>query len=326
MLQSDWQAATFHEHLGIPLPHVLCTTLGAAVSAEAPRPSVASGARPRRLAYASTPFRGLDVLLDVFPRIRAACPDAELEVFSSMQVYGLSEADDRNQYGALYRKAEQPGVRLIGSLPQPELAARLQHVRVLAYPNHYAETFCVAVAEAQAAGCVVVTSACGALPETVGSAGICIPGDARTPAYQDAFVHACVALLRNDDRWRTMSASARARASARYSWPAIAARWEAVCRAARAGEPPEVARIAVHLAAGRAGLARRMIEATARPADVPFDVWQALASFAGWCDAKEDAPSRDRLGLLALHFPSLRRGVVLERAFADVGAGDVVPA
>ena len=34
------------------------------------------------MAYASTPFRGLDVLLDLFPRIRAACPDAELDVWA----------------------------------------------------------------------------------------------------------------------------------------------------------------------------------------------------------------------------------------------------
>src|SRR6185312_6187435 len=63
------------------------------------------GVRRRRLAYTSTPFRGLDVLLDVFPRIRAACPDTELDVFSSMRVYGMAEEDDRRQFRALYRKA-----------------------------------------------------------------------------------------------------------------------------------------------------------------------------------------------------------------------------
>ena len=168
MLQSGWHVETFQAHHGVPPSQIVRTTLGAAASAAEPPPVPATGLRPRRLAYASTPFRGLDVLLDLFPRIRQAVPDAELDVFSSMQVYGVSADDDRRQFDAVYRKASQPGVNLVGSLPQLQLAARLQQARVLAYPNHFAETFCIAAAEAQAAGCVVVTSQLGALPETVG--------------------------------------------------------------------------------------------------------------------------------------------------------------
>lgn len=320
MLQSEWQIDTFHAHLGIPLPSIVRTTLGTAASAVVPPRPYATGPRPHRMAYASTPFRGLDVLLKVFPRIRAACPDAELDVFSSMRVYGVSEADDQKEFAALYRQADQPGVTLVGSLPQPELAGRLQHARVLAYPNHYAETFCIAAAEAQAAGCAVVTSARGALPETVGSAGICIPGDARSGAYEDAFVEACVSLLTDDDRWQDMSEWATAQASARYSWPAIAERWETICRAALATEAPEIGRIAVHLMGGRGALAKRMLERAPRPVDVPSDAWQALASLTAWCAGDGDVPSRDRLRLLALYFPSLRRAGALEQAFAAVPA------
>jgi len=315
MLQSEWQIETFHAHLGIPLPGVVRTALGTAASAQVPPGPEPAGLRPRRLAYASTPFRGLDVLLQVFPRIRAACPEAELDVFSSMQVYGVSETDDRKAFDALYQRADQPGVTLVGSLPQFELAARLQRARVLAYPNHYAETFCIAAAEAQAAGCAVVTSALGALPETVGRAGICIPGDPRSAAYQDAFVQACVTLLTDEARWREMSESAVAQASARYSWPAIAERWETICRAALADEPAEVSRIVTHLGEGRVGLARRMLERIPRPMDVPPDAWRALGSLAAWCAGDGDAPSPERLRLVALYFRSLRRCGVLEGAF-----------
>ena len=214
MLQSDWQAATFHQHHQIPAWQILRTRLGTAASAaDLAAPPDAGSRRARRLAYASTPFRGLDVLLDLFPRIRSACPDAELDVFSSMQVYGVAQQQDQDQFGAIYRKASQPGVHLVGSLPQLELARRLQQARVLAYPNHYAETFCIAAIEAQAAGCAVVTSQLGALPETVGDGGVCIPGDPRSPAYQEAFVEACVRLLRDDEAWQATSARALARAA-----------------------------------------------------------------------------------------------------------------
>ncbi|MBM3818733.1 MAG: glycosyltransferase [Acidimicrobiia bacterium] len=78
---------------------------------------------------------------------------------------------------------------------------------------HYAETFCIAAAEAQAAGCAIVTSRLGALPETVGDAGICIDGGPRSAAYQQAFVDACVALLIDDERWGRVSGQAFAHQS-----------------------------------------------------------------------------------------------------------------
>ncbi|HEY6360091.1 MAG TPA: glycosyltransferase, partial [Vicinamibacterales bacterium] len=251
MLQSEWHAATFRAHHGVPDWATVRTRLGAAASSAARPSRPAAAARGRRLAYASTPFRGLDVLLDLFPRIRAACPDAELDVFSSMQVYGVAREQDQDQFGAIYKKANQPGVHLVGSLPQLELAQRLQQTRVLAYPNHYAETFCIAALEAQAAGCAVVTSQLGALPETVGDGGVCIPGDPRSEAYQDAFVDACVRMLSDDEVWQATSERALARAWGGYTWAGIAAEWETFCRAALTVEPPVLERVAVHLEAGR---------------------------------------------------------------------------
>jgi tetratricopeptide (TPR) repeat protein len=317
MLQSDWQEDTFHAHHGVPRSQIVRTRLGAAQGVR-PHEStrvMGSDPRPRRLAYASTPFRGLDVLLDLFPRIRAKVPDAELEVFSSMRVYGMSAEEDQNRFEALYRKADQPGVTLVGTVPQFELAERLQQARVLAYPNHYAETFCIAAAEAQAAGCAVVTTSLGALPETVGQGGICIPGDPRTPAYQQTFVDACVALLTDDRQWQDVSDKARAHASEKYSWASIAEGWERVCRAGLAVEPPDIDRIAVHLAAGRAGLAERMLARATRPDDVPADAWSALRAFTAWrAGTQKETPPRDVLSRVALSFRTLRRSGVLDAA------------
>jgi glycosyltransferase involved in cell wall biosynthesis/Flp pilus assembly protein TadD len=306
VLQSDWQIETFHAHHGVPRSQIVRTALGAAASAAVPPIVAPAGPRPRRLAYASTPFRGLDVLLDLFPWIRRAVPDAELDVFSSMQVYGVSAEEDRKQFDAIYRKAAQRGVNLVGSVPQLELAARLQQARVLAYPNHFAETFCIAAAEAQAAGCVVVTSRLGALPETVGAAGVCIPGDPRSGAYQEAFVAECVGLLTDDRRWLQMSGEAAAQASANYAWPAIAAHWEEVCRAALTVEPPEIERAAAHVIAGRAALAQRMVERVAKPADVPDAVWQALHAVVAGAAAGRRI-DQGSLHLAARYFPSVRR-------------------
>ncbi len=123
------------------------------------------------LAYTSTPFRGLDVLLAAFPRIRAAVPGLRLRVFSSMAVYGVAGTDD--PYAELYAQARATdGVDYVGGLPQPELAEALRDVYALAYPNIFEETFCIAALEALSAGCFVASSDLGALPETLGGFGV----------------------------------------------------------------------------------------------------------------------------------------------------------
>lgn len=128
-------------------------------------------AGPLRLAYTSTPFRGLNVLLEVFPRLERDC---RLEIYSSMQVYAAAHEDAR--FAALYNQARQtPNVSYIGSVPQPQLAAAMTCVSVLSYPNIYPETSCIAVMEALAAGAFVLTSDLGALPETTLGLGSTIP-------------------------------------------------------------------------------------------------------------------------------------------------------
>jgi hypothetical protein len=76
------------------------------------------------LFYTSTPFRGLDVLLNAFPKIRAAVPNVRLRIYSSMSIYQVPEAED--QYRSLYDLARSmDGVEYIGSVSQARLAQEL---------------------------------------------------------------------------------------------------------------------------------------------------------------------------------------------------------
>ena len=154
---------------------------------------VSQKTKPSVLAYTSTPFRGLDILVEIFPKIRQAVPGTTLKVFSSMKVYQLSNADD--QYNKLYQKCQETeGIEYIGSVPQPELSRQLKLVTSLVYPNHYPETSCIAVMEAMASGCYVITSNLGALSETTSGFASLISWE-NPEIYQASFINETVRIL-----------------------------------------------------------------------------------------------------------------------------------
>lgn len=168
-LKSAWQKRRFVERFGVPPERAV--VLRNAISPHFMNlfpnalSMVAHKQGPPILAYTSTPFRGLEVLLDVFPGIRAAVPGVTLRVYSSMKVYQWP--DEPDPYEGLYERCRNmAGVEYLGSLPQPALAEALRSASVLAYPSTYAETSCISVLEAMAAGCRIVTTDLGALPET----------------------------------------------------------------------------------------------------------------------------------------------------------------
>ncbi|HEY9614447.1 glycosyltransferase family 4 protein [Allocoleopsis sp.] len=234
-LVSDWQRDRFHENFGINLTRieVLRNAIAPSFCGLFPdtTPILAQKSKPPILAYTSTPFRGLDILLDVFPRIRSAVPGTRLKVFSSMKVYQVAEAEDESQYGSLYRRCQETtGVEYLGSLPQPDLACELQSVLVFAYPNSFAETSCIAVMEAMASGCSIVTSDLGALPETTAGFARLIPIEDDWEVYKDRFVEETVQLLRKCTATDTTDTETHLRqqveyVNCEYTWPVRAQQW-----------------------------------------------------------------------------------------------------
>ena len=180
------------------------------------------------LAQTSAPFRGLQELLDAFPRIQDAIPELRLRVYSGQATYQVAEKDD--PFADLYSRCRtQPGVDYVGPIPQPSLARALREAWILAYPCVFSETSCIAVMEAMAAGCEVVTVPRAALPETTA-------GFARmTPlTYQDRFVPAfadgVIAAIR-ERRADPVGAELRLRAQVRRvmavdTWRDRAEEWE----------------------------------------------------------------------------------------------------
>src|SRR5690242_13092263 len=96
---SNWQRAMYHEHFGVPLEQidVLRNAIGPMFSRLFSDEADLAKAKSSllRLAYTSTPFRGLNILVASFPTIHRLHPDCRLDVFSSMAVYGHRSEERR---------------------------------------------------------------------------------------------------------------------------------------------------------------------------------------------------------------------------------------
>ncbi|ACL59735.1 FkbM family methyltransferase [Methylobacterium nodulans] len=217
---SEWQQARFVA--AFALPPERCIVLRNATEMPA-ADRVWTMRRPLRLAYTSTPFRGLSVLLDAWDRLRPA--DAELHIWSSHRLYG--PAFDDAPYQALFARATAlPNVHYHGIVPNPDLRAALRGIDMLAYPSTFAETSCLSAIEALAAGCRVVCPDLGALPETVGRFGRIYPFEPDPDAHADRFA----AVLRDEiaNPWGgqpSLAAAQQQEARMAYDWPVRTAEW-----------------------------------------------------------------------------------------------------
>jgi len=174
------------------------------------------------LVFASNPERGLDRLLDLWStRIRPAVPGATLTVHAGGAPAGRTARGARAA-GALdrARSLAGEGVHLRPPLAKPALAAVLGRARAMVYPGDPNETFCLAVAEAQATGLPAVVGAIGALPERVadGRTGFVAPDE-------EALAAAATRVLTDDVLWWRMHEAALA-ARPGLGWDRVAAAWE----------------------------------------------------------------------------------------------------
>jgi glycosyltransferase involved in cell wall biosynthesis len=187
--------------------------------------SVREPPAPRAI-FTSNPLRGLDWLLDLWvARIRPAVPAGELHIYAGGAVYGLAGTPRARQMHEVLARADAlaaSGVRRLPPVGRKALAAALSSARVMLYRGDPGETFCLALAEAQAMGVPAVVQPLGSTPERV------IDGvTGRVAENDEAFVAAAVALLRDDELWRRWHLASLERQRG-LNWHDVAARFEAL--------------------------------------------------------------------------------------------------
>jgi len=168
-----------------------------------------SGRSPLCLTYSSSPDRGLDKLLDLWPKIRTYAPSAppsQLHVYYGMDSW-LKAAERHGNTAEMIRiarlttrLAETAGVYYHGRVGQAEVARSYLQSQLWLFPTDFLETSCITAMEAQAAGCKIVATKCGALPETTSSAcPYLVDGPTSSPDYDERFLAAVWEALSSDE-------------------------------------------------------------------------------------------------------------------------------
>jgi hypothetical protein len=171
--------------------------------------------QPGKCIHCSTPERGLDLLLDLWPSIEQAelLKDAdvqpELHLFSSFLGWGMSEEDNENMCRDVYARIEEmkkQGLNIVNHKHVPRDVLRVHQLSadLFLYPTMFNETYCISLTEAQAAGIIPVVSNRAALFERVidGINGFVVGSymhDATTQDARQEFINKTVTALWLDE-------------------------------------------------------------------------------------------------------------------------------
>lgn len=155
---SNWQFERFQEYFNAPISNaqVIHNAIEPIDYIEKPKNKL-------KLIYTSTPWRGLEVLLEAFKLLNR--DDIELDVYSSTVIYGKHFMP--NAYDYLFNRCRATkGINYKGYATNKAVRKAVQSAHIFAYPSIFEETSCLSAIEAGAAGCKLVITDYGALKET----------------------------------------------------------------------------------------------------------------------------------------------------------------
>ena len=168
---SHWQYNKFREHFQIPEYKSFIIKNATHPFEVIPKPTLNTIPQTKiKLLYSSTPWRGLAVLIKSIELLNKTRDDFEIDIYSSTKIYGSQfEENEKGKFDTLFDKCKNtPNVNYHGYASNEDIRKQLLSTHIYAYPSIFEETSCLAVIEAMSAGCLVVTTNYGALPETCG--------------------------------------------------------------------------------------------------------------------------------------------------------------
>jgi glycosyltransferase involved in cell wall biosynthesis len=197
------------------------------VSMDLYRDAASARQRGPRFHYTSSPDRGLDHLLDVWPLVRAEIPKAELVIAYGLERVLAAYRYSHNREGEMASRVrsllQTPGVVYVGKVGQSDLAQLHMTSTALLYPcdtMQPTETGCITVIEAMAAHAAVVTTDCDCLGSEFADSALMH----ELPVDPQQFAASAVALY-FDDALRDLYVERGAEKVKTRDWKDIAEGW-----------------------------------------------------------------------------------------------------
>lgn len=220
---SNWQMQAYLQSFGIPWEK--CVVMKNAIEGIEPheKPSIDDEIN---LIYTPTPHRGLQILVPVFERLCKEHENLKLHVFSSFELYGWKERDER--YRDVFDKMDaHPNIVNHGTVDNSVVRDYLKKSHIFAYPSIWPETSCMCLMEAMSAGLVCVHSNYAALYETAANWTHMYQLQEEANKHGALFYSLLDALIRNyrGAHIQTRLGPMQAYANIFYTWPQRTVEW-----------------------------------------------------------------------------------------------------
>lgn len=175
-------------------------------------------ANPHSCVYGSNYARGLEILIDIWPKIKKKFPNARLDVYYGWRHWGLIPPEKEAKMREQIKNLASLDVHEHGQVGHDELNRAYENASIWAYPCIGLETFCITGLRTQLAGALPVIIEGSALEETVRHGFKCV----RSEEY-------CDTLMKAMEYAEKMTLEERKKMGdfilQEYTWEVIAKKW-----------------------------------------------------------------------------------------------------
>jgi len=194
--------------------------------------------KKHKFIYSSSPDRGLESLLGLWPIIKNSWPDAELNIFYGWDLIDKIIQSHRNRGSVTHLEelrnrclgqiealgGKEGGIIQHGRVNQKKLAKEMAKCSIWTYPTDFMETFCITALEMQMAGVIPLASNLAALQETINPDVPRVTGWPRNTSYQKQFLKTLNAMV-NQPEWQESIREENREFASQYSWENVYGKW-----------------------------------------------------------------------------------------------------
>ena len=187
------------------------------------------GRDPNKLIWGSSYDRGLPYLLQIWPQVKKAIPDATLDIYYGWNLYDVAHAGNpaRTRWKDKVNKMmQQEGITHHGRVGHKELHKAYAQAGIWAYPTDFQEISCISAMKSAAFGAIPVTTNFAALKETVRH-GIKVDVDITEKAGQKEYTKALIKFMKQDpEEIEKIRETMMKDAQEFFPWSGIAKQWD----------------------------------------------------------------------------------------------------